>query len=187
MNIFVLGNTPVESASYAVDAHLNKQVLECFQMLAVAFPDKLPKKSGGFYGTTHENHPLTKWVCASERNAKFTLCYAAAFANEHAKRLGSDISGSYPFEEAALLLTGISHQPDTYPLYVPEYIRQRLIPGDHELGETPRIVDSLDVAVKGYRLCYVLEKSRNMQKFVWSGKMPDWYAEMCAKIGRVPF
>lgn len=191
MNIFVLGHTPGESARSAVDSHLNKQVLECFQMLAVAYPGRLHKKDGTPYGMAHENHPLTKWVCHSAINAKFTLQYAAAFANEFTQRTGTSVVDSYPFEQAAEILSGIApdSKPGTYPFYVPEYIRAKLLPDSdqYELGGVPRVTDCLDTAVKGYRLYYVLEKYRSMQKFQWSGKMPDWYAEMCSKIGRVPF
>jgi hypothetical protein len=158
-------------------------------MLAVAYPGRLHKKNGEPYGISHENHPLTKWVCHSAINAKFTLQYAAAFANEFTQRTGTSVADSYPFEQAAEILSGIAPDsvPSTFPLYIPEYIRQKLFTEKYDLGETPRVTNSLDMAVKGYRLYYVLEKYRNMQKFEWSTKTPDWYLDMCTKIGRVPF
>lgn len=186
INIFLLNDTLGESARSMVDAHLAKQVLECMQLLGNC--TTLHKLDGGTYALAHEHHPLAVWVKASLVNAAFCYKVAVACNNEQAHRKGKSLFDSYPFEEAHSYVSAALHdQPDTYPFCVPEYIRARLLPG-HDLGSTPRVCDSLNMAVKGYRAYYCMEKSRTLQHFEWTNRqMPHWWVDYCHKVGRVPF
>ena len=186
MNIFLLDDALGESARSMVDIHLAKQVLECMQLLGNC--TELPKKDGTPYLASHENHPLALWVKASLVNAAFCYKVAVACNNEHAHRKGKSLFDSYPFEEAyTYVATALYEQPTTFPLCVPEYIRQRLLPG-YELGSTPRVCESLTMAIKGYRAYYCMEKSRTLPSFEWTNRpMPYWWIEYCRKVGRVPF
>jgi len=95
MNLFITSKSPAKSAKYLSQdrLRLNKQILECSQMLANAiinsfenFPKNmqtkkrkefyLPKKvNGDFYKKTHVNHPVSKWVMQNERNYRWTYLF----------------------------------------------------------------------------------------------------------------
>jgi hypothetical protein len=169
-----------------VDMHLASQIRECFQLLGNC--TELHKLDGGTYALAHENHPLAKWVRADLRNAAFCYKVAVACNNEQAHRKGKSLFDSFPFEEAyAYVAPALYEQPVTYPFCVPEYIRARLLPG-YDLGSTPRVCESLSMAIKGYRAYYCMEKSRTMESFGWTNRqMPYWWLEYCNKVGRVPF
>lgn len=193
MNIFLLDPDLRQSASYMVDVHLNKQVLECFQMLAVALGQhgyKLPKKDGtGNYGYSHESHPLVRWVCGSYHAKELTFQVALNCIAEYLPRLGVDLSSSYPAIDVVnealdkLAPTKVSTVP-TYPFYVPEYIRVKLAGEEYR---NVKVHPDLELVCKGYRLYYLLEKRVQLKRFGWSGALPDWFAEGCDKLGVAPF
>jgi len=91
MNIFVLSESPFESAQYLCDVHLNKMYIETSQMLANCF--SLPTLShapltqeGNTRKHSHFNHPCSKWVRASSMNFEWTCSLAAAMKTERSYR-----------------------------------------------------------------------------------------------------
>ncbi len=90
MNLFITSKSPVKSAKYLLKdkIRLNKQILECNQILATALhlngaDEKfMPyKKNGNRYKPTHIHHPICKWVAKSLDNFMWTL----EFMNELCK------------------------------------------------------------------------------------------------------
>jgi len=90
MNLFITSKSPKKSAKFLSQdrLRLNKQILECNQILATALhlngADKrfMPyKKNGDRYKPTHEKHPICKWVASSLDN----FMWALEFMNELCK------------------------------------------------------------------------------------------------------
>lgn len=83
MNIFVLGETPQESAYDQCDRHVVKMVLETAQLLCAAYPEgEAP------YKRTHYNHPCGVWTRESSANYEWLLDHGDALADEYTRRYG---------------------------------------------------------------------------------------------------
>jgi hypothetical protein len=83
MNIFVLADTPEESAQLQGDKHVIKMILESAQMLCSAFePGSAP------YKRTHYNHPCSVWARKSEANYSWLVSHAFALCAEYTRRYG---------------------------------------------------------------------------------------------------
>lgn len=80
MQIFATHSDPIYCALVLDDKRLNKQVLECAQILSTIFPT-----APGAYKPTHAHHPITKWA---RRNASWVYRYALACVAEVAHRTG---------------------------------------------------------------------------------------------------
>tara|TARA_R110000823_G_scaffold220817_4_gene349363 strand:- start:316 stop:810 length:495 start_codon:yes stop_codon:yes gene_type:complete len=87
MNIFILDNDMVKSASYLFDSHITKMPTEMGQMLACCYTKEDLKdapltKTGNVRGHSHYNHPCSKWVRESTGNFLWGLNYAFAMCSE---------------------------------------------------------------------------------------------------------
>ena len=100
MNIFFLSSDPVEAAMMMCDKHLNKMALESMQMLATGarlngatdddlFNAGVVTKAGTPWRSTHQHHPSTRWVAASQGNARWLAIHAEALCIEHHYRFGT--------------------------------------------------------------------------------------------------
>lgn len=94
MNIFFLHNDPKISATYYLDKHCVKQILEFSQILTTsvirygALESQLPlTKAGTPFRKTHEKHPSTLWSGNTRSNFNW-LC-------EHAKELCKEYTFRY--------------------------------------------------------------------------------------------
>ena len=85
MNTFALHPSPIISAAYHCDQHLNKMIIESAQLLCTSiyltsqhhhFPPNF------LYKPTHLAHPCTKWVCESTANAIWLCELAIALESE---------------------------------------------------------------------------------------------------------
>lgn len=81
MNIFFLDDDVEKSASYHVDKHCPKLVVEAAQMMATAYP-----KGVAPYKATHINHPMSQWVRKSKSNFLYALNYCKALCSEYTFR-----------------------------------------------------------------------------------------------------
>lgn len=91
MNIFVLSESPFESAQYLCDVHLRKMYVETAQMLANCFSlDALKAapltQEGNTRKYSHFNHPCSKWVRASLKNFTWTCSLAVGIKRERIYR-----------------------------------------------------------------------------------------------------
>lgn len=87
MNIFVLDDCPVVSASYMCDKHIPKMIVESFQMLSTGL------RANGFetndlYRSAYIHHPCTKWAGYSADNWLWLFDHAEALLQEYRKRYG---------------------------------------------------------------------------------------------------
>ena len=85
MNVFVLDYDPVVAASYLVDKHVVKMVLETAQLLSTAV--NLAGVEAP-YKTTHANHPCSLWTRESRQNFNWLVRHGTAIAEEYTRRYG---------------------------------------------------------------------------------------------------
>jgi hypothetical protein len=96
MNLFFVGFTVAEIAESHCEQHLNKMIVELFQMLSTAhricqtpdLPDSL------LYKTTHQNHPMSIWIRACVSNYLFALSLGRAMLHEWSLRYNGSIHAS---------------------------------------------------------------------------------------------
>jgi hypothetical protein len=91
VNIFYLSSSPVVSAQYLIDKHVNKMITESSQMLANCYPlrrlQEAPKtQKGEFRKYSHVHHPCSKWVLKSKQNFNWLLEHALAMYDEKVYR-----------------------------------------------------------------------------------------------------
>lgn len=152
MNIFVLGETPQESAYDQCDKHVVKMVLESAQLLCSAFPEgEAP------YKRTHYNHPCGVWTRASSGNYEWLLDHADALCDEYTRRYGK------------------RHKSQD----VIEWCRENMSTLDfptHELTEHPQCMPDEykhDNVVEAYRRYYIEDKAYMAQ---WDHtRTPGWF------------
>lgn len=89
MNIFCLDRNPKIAAQYNCDRHVGKIFLEICQMLTYLVPDEMlafaPKTKTGEIRKkplTHYNHPVSKFVRATEGNLNWVLEHAYCLDEE---------------------------------------------------------------------------------------------------------
>jgi hypothetical protein len=152
MNIFVLDESPVVSATYACDKHVVKMILESAQMLCSVHPEGTAPYKRSFY-----NHPCTKWVRESARNYEWLLLHAYALCDEYTRRYDKVHKTQKVIEwcdlnRPELPDTGMTQQPTCMPDYC-----------------------KTDSVVESYRNYYIKEKSKFAK---WKdGNVPEWYTE----------
>lgn len=73
MNIFYLDESPIDCATYHVDKHVVKMILEYAQLLSTAHRVLDKSTNSLFYKETHTNHPCAIWVRQS--NLHYTWLY----------------------------------------------------------------------------------------------------------------
>jgi hypothetical protein len=95
MNIFILDDDLVKSASYMVDRHIVKMPTESLQMLMTnmilhdseMYRDDYPlTKAGTQYKISHKNHPCTQWAGENISNFRWLLDYAEIMCREYTAR-----------------------------------------------------------------------------------------------------
>lgn len=85
MNAFYLAEDLAESASYHVDSHCIKIILEAAQCLSTA---KWELGEEAHYKATHKNHPTCVWTRTSLDNYNWMANYGLALCKEYTFRYG---------------------------------------------------------------------------------------------------
>ena len=161
MNIFVLADSPKESAEMHCDKHVCKMMIEYAQMLSTTHRilDGDEVISESLYKVAHKNHPCTIWTRTNKSN------YLWLF------RLWKNLSMEYTlrYDKLHLSWTKLNKYLNFTPKNIPE----------GELTEQPQCMpdyckDKEDV-VEAYRNYYILEKN-SFAKWKFSGQ-PDWFIE----------
>ncbi len=90
MNIFVIDQDPIKSASVLDDLRLNKMILETAQLLSCAyvhlFDGLWPEHQKELYKVTHVNHPCSIWARKSVKNYVWLTQYFNAIVLERSAR-----------------------------------------------------------------------------------------------------
>lgn len=121
MNIFWLDNDPATNAQYHGDQHIIKMIIESAQMLSVALREN-GRDDDFLTGSSHVNHPCTKWVRESRENYTRLYDLATALYDEKLERFGG---GHKSYEERIALMPREpdcigSHGPTERPLCMPD-------------------------------------------------------------------
>ena len=161
MNIFVLADSPKESAEMHCDKHVCKMMIEYAQMLSTTHRilDGEEVISESLYKVAHKNHPCTIWTRTNKSN------YLWLF------RLWKNLSMEYTLRYDKLHLSWT--KLNKYLNFTPKNI------SEGELTEQPQCMpdyckDKEDV-VEAYRNYYIKEKS-SFARWKNSGQ-PDWFME----------
>lgn len=110
MNIFYLSNYPTNAASYLVDKHVRKMLIETCQILStvqrslLGYRDTIPINGKLRFRqairnpdldrllmeSTHENHPCVQWTKEAYENYGWLANYLRELYSEHMTRFGSE-------------------------------------------------------------------------------------------------
>jgi hypothetical protein len=87
MNIFYLHVSPIISATFLCDKHINKMLVESVQMLSTAH-HLTGTGNDQMYKPAYQNHPCTKWARESYANYHWLWMHAEQIASEFLNRFG---------------------------------------------------------------------------------------------------
>lgn len=104
MNIFVLDLNPILCATYHVDRHVVKMVLETAQILSTV---KQQYGEAAPYRATHKKHPCVLWAGQSVDNYRWLVELGLALGNEYTYRYGK-------IHKSSLVIASIK-EPPTLP------------------------------------------------------------------------
>jgi hypothetical protein len=165
MNIFVVDECPVVSASSLLDKHVVKMPLESLQMMSTnAWYNSLRHP----YHPVMTRHPCTIWARESRQNFEWLWEHAIALCVEYTARYGrvhkceKQLTVFNPiWEELLMLLPDIGLTP--FAIAISEDMNCRKVEG----------FDSLSTVDK-YRQYYIHDKARIA---TWKQNKPSWYVE----------
>lgn len=155
MNIFYLDPDPSVAATYHVDKHVVKMILETAQLLSTAH-QLLDGEREGLYKATHKNHPCSKWVRASKSNYQWLYSLFCSLCDEYTFRYGKVHKTDQKMREALSVpptnITDVGFTPPAQAM------------PDHCKKEDP---------IAAYRTYYRLEKKSFAS---WKKRaVPDWF------------
>ncbi len=161
MNIFILADSPQESAVAHCDKHVCKMMIEYAQMLSTAHRvlDGDEVISESLYKVAHKNHPCTIWARTSKKNYLWLFRLWKNLSMEYTLRYGKfhaswvKLNRFLEFPPKNISDGNLTEQPQC----MPEYCK-----------------DKEDV-VEAYRNYYIKEKS-NFAKWNYT-IVPDWFTE----------
>ena len=170
MNIFILDDNLLKSASYMVDRHIVKMPTESLQMLMTnmilrdsdTHRDDYPlTKAGTQYKISHKNHPCTQWARENISNFKWLLDYAEIMCREYTAIYGK-------IHYASLGMAWIRYKLENSPHRFP-FAQSAMTPFPLCMPDEYKSPDGN--AVKSYRNYYLGDKSH---LFKWHHPVPDW-------------
>ena len=161
MNIFILGDSPQESAEMHCDKHVCKMMIEYAQMLSTAHRvlDGNEVISESLYKVAHKNHPCTIWTRTSKENYFWLFRLWKNLSMEYTLRYGkfhaswTKLNMYLEFPPKNITAGNLTKQPQCMP--------------DH-------CKDEEDV-VEAYRNYYIKEKS-SFAKWNYSYE-PEWFSK----------
>ena len=169
MNIFILADSPQESAEMHCDKHVCKMMIEYAQMLSTAhrvldgdaYADLI-----GLYKVAHKNHPSTVWVRSSVENYIWLYNHMVALMKEYTYR--------YDKHHATEKLIVHLKKP---PIMLLETLRKEFTSPPQCMPDYCKGVDT----VSAYQTYYILEKS---DFATWKRRdKPEWMNEERGLLG----
>lgn len=187
MNIFALDAEPHRAAEYHCDKHVPKMMLEAAQMLStmvhVLAPNEISSgvdnvgapiltwRGNKVYKPTHANHPCSKWVQHSRRNALWLTLLGDSLSAQ------SELRWHKPAYKAHAVANGIGNNLRHLNFSSEEYTPFVMaLPKEILALELPPIVS--------YRLYYASAK-RSFAKWERLGKQPYWWDDMVTHADRL--
>ncbi len=158
VNVFWLDEDPRLAARYHCDQHVNKLLLEAAQVLCTAAREN-GYEAEFLYGSTHVDHPVTRWATESRANWLRLRDHAEALNAEFVERYDKDephASWSVIERIDVDAIAFPSAEPTPRPQAMPEEYKR---PGD---------------PVAAYRAYYAGEKA-DWAKWTYTEK-PPWLA-----------
>lgn len=125
MNLFATHEDPLEAAYSLPDKLIVKMPLENAQMLAANFSEEflgyggLSKKDGGFYKTTHKNHPCTIWGRETKENTAWMIMHGLGLCAEFHRRYGKVHAALRAHLDAKRLFEAAGGQLTSWPSHTP--------------------------------------------------------------------
>lgn len=176
MNIFFLDEDPVVAATYLIDRHVNKMIVESAQMLANCFPESMlqdaPRtQTGNVRKYGYYNHPCSQWVRSSIHAARWLCSHAAAMDRERNYRFGSERHFSTEFIYWAGENLCAAMGDDDHPMPPPAEAFKKFAPICHIPGDP----------VGSYRRFYMISKRFDINGHpmdIWTKReRPAWWDE----------
>jgi hypothetical protein len=166
MNLFILSLLQVEIATYMMDKHVSKILLEAVQMLCSAkrILDPCDKINDRIYRLAHKNHPVSIWCRTSKANFLWTLELIEALHDEWRFRY--------------------KHPPTKFhKSYLMSLILKDNIPADDKFAVKGLTAFALAMPekyknadpVKAYRNYYMSEEKRRIATWNKGRQQPYWY------------
>ena len=92
MNIFILFNSPEQSAKILCDVHVVKMLLESVQLLCMAWHSSKSVHTWPLplYKVTHFKHVCARWVCSDIQHYEWLLNHAIELSKEYTTRYKKD-------------------------------------------------------------------------------------------------
>lgn len=167
MNQFILDHDPRLSAQYHCDKHVNKLIVELFQMFGSTLrrydapEERLPlTKAGKRLKGGYHYHPVTRWIGDNRQNFLWSIIHALALCGEYEIRYKKTHSCGPKILSMAEFASDI---PDGSITEWPQCFGKE---NEYLVHQEPVI---------GYRNYYNIVKSQAM-KVEWNyGASPDWY------------
>lgn len=152
MNIFYLDPNPHVCATYHVDSHVRKMILETAQMLSTFDRYHPPVK----YPRSVPSHPCTKWIGESRANYHWTYDLLCELADEFQYRFGKPhaYKTNGTIDKLFVCPFHIPDVPFTSPYLAMEWVYKRKTP------------------VESYR-CYYKHGKKRLHKWAYR-PVPDW-------------
>lgn len=180
MNIFILDDNLVTSASYMVDRHIVKMPTESLQMLmtnmilhdSATDRDDYPlTKAGTQYKISHKNHPCTQWAGENISNFKWLLDYSEIMCMEYTARYKKVHYASFGM---SWIRNKLSTSSSLFRFPFPQ---AKMTPFPLCMPDECKSPDGN--AVLSYRNYYLREKSH---LFKWHCSIPFWIIENVKSI-----
>ena len=162
MNMFILNEDAITSATEQCDKHVVKMPLESAQMLCTAHR-LLDGDEGNedLYKIAHPKHPCTLWTMESDKNYEWHYAHWIALCNEYKFRYGRE----------HLSFTKFHDKLNKMPKNIPFTLHKT--PFRLAMGSNPECVVEGD-PVASYRAFYKTKAARFEMK--WSKReVPEWF------------
>jgi len=159
MNIFVLDKNPEVAATYHIDKHVTKMLVEYAQLMSTAHHvmDGEIAALKDIYKISNINHPCNLWVRESKQNYEWLWSLASALADEYHVRYGDKV------HKSELVIDRLRFPPVNMASW-------GLTPFAQAMPDEYRRED----AVEAYRLYYLGDK----RSFAtWKTNPPAWWID----------
>jgi len=166
MNLFILSLLQKEIASFMMDKHVSKILLEAVQMLCTAkrVLDLDDETNERIYKLAHKNHPVTIWCRKSRENFLWVIDLVEELHNEWRFRYGHPETKFHKAYLVSLILKENVPSPDKFE-------ESGLTPFALAMPEQYKTNDP----VVSYRNYYMSDEKQRIATWKKKREQPEWY------------